>query len=292
MVSVVIPTFNAMPGIKGLLSTLNDQTIRCETIVVDSSSTDNTADIAASYDARVMRVRKEEFNHGGTRNLAVGQTNGDIVIFLTQDALPVGRDCVESLVKPLEDKEIAASYGRQTPRGNAMPTERFARHFNYPPVPSIKSWADTSRLGIKAFFFSNVWSAVRKKEFTELGRFPEDLIMFEDMLFAARLLKAGYKIAYVPGAEVVHSHDYSLPQQFARYAAAGRSFARNPWFLEYAKARSEGVSLLRQEIRHFLGEGMYYWALYGLVEAMFKYFGYSLGLKLPHGGAHGAGVSR
>ena len=292
MVSVIIPTFNAMPGITDLLSALKGQTVPCEIIVIDSSSPDNTARAALSLDVRVMSVEKKEFNHGRTRNLAVEHAAGDIVVFLTQDALPVRPDCIERLVQPLEDREIAASYGRQTPRDDARPTEKFARHFNYPPAPSVKSWEDISRLGIKAFFFSNVCSAVRKKEFMDVGRFPEDLIMFEDMLLAARVLKAGYRIAYVPGAEVIHSHDYGWREQFGRYAAAGVSFARNQWFLEHAKAHGEGVTLLRKEVAYFLKQGMYYWGLYALVEALFKYCGYRYGLKLPHGPAGRTALTR
>ncbi len=79
-------------------------------------------------------------------------------------------------------------------------------------------------MGIKTFFFSNVFSAIRRKEFEEIGGFPENVIMFEDMLFAAKLIERGYKIAYVPEAKVIHSHDYSLVQQFRRYYQAGVSF--------------------------------------------------------------------
>ena len=275
-----------MPGIRDLIFVLKAQTISCEIIVIDSSSSDNTARGASSLNVRVMSVEKKEFNHGRTRNLAARNGAGDILVFLTQDALPVRPDCIERLVQPLDDRQIAASYGRHIPRGDARPTEKFARHFNYPPTPSLKSGEDISRLGIKAFFFSNVCSAVRRKEFNDVGGFPEDLIMFEDMLLAARVLQSGYRIAYVPGAEVVHSHDYGWQEQFRRYAAAGASFARNPWFLEHADARGEGLNLLKQEVAYFLKQGMYYWGAYAIVEALFKFCGYRYGLKtagLPTG---------
>jgi len=279
MVSVIIPTLNAAPVMANLLESLRNQTIPVEIIIIDSSSHDGTVNIALSYGARVLTILREEFGHGKTRNLAAREVSGDVMVFLTQDALPRDGNCIENLVAPLGDPGIAASYGRQIPQEGAKPPERFVRQFNYPPDPSIKSWKDISSLGIKTFFFSNVCSAVRREEFEHLGGFPEDLVMFEDMLFAAKLLKDGYSVAYVPGAEVIHSHDYSWQQQFKRYAKAGISFSNNPWFLEYAKAGEEGLSLFRKEVRYFLENRMYYWCLYAFGDALFKYIGFNLGLR-------------
>jgi rhamnosyltransferase len=118
-----------------------------------------------------------------------------------------------------------------------------------------------------------------------LGGFPEDVIMFEDMLFAANLILKGFSIEYVPGAKVIHSHDFSFSGQFIRYFQAGVSFKKNSWFLEYAKSGSEGVRFLKEEVRFFIQKNAYYWVLYAIIEAMFKYSGYKIGLnydKLPH----------
>jgi len=279
MVSVVIPTYNAEQHIDGLLKALSQQTARLEIVVIDSSSSDRTVEIAESYGAKVVVIRKEEFNHGGTRNLGAEKASGDVVVFLTQDAVPADPRSVEYLTEILEGSGIAASYGKQIPREEAMPTEKFARQFNYPDEPLLKSWNDIPVLGIKTFFFSNVFSAVRKKEFKKLGGFPENLIMFEDMLFAARLLEGGHKIAYVPGAGVIHSHNYSWLQQFRRYEMAGISFSENPWFLQYGRGRNEGMAFLREELRALLGRRMYRWSMYALVEAIFKYAGYNIGLR-------------
>ena len=217
MVSVIIPTLNAEIYIDDLLSSLRGQSVKCEIIIVDSSSSDRTASIAASGNAKIVTVRKEDFNHGKARNIGVQEATGDIVVFLTQDALPFDKHCLENLLKPLESSEIVASYGRQIPRSDASPVESFARLFNYDDKPMIKGRDDLSKLGIKTFFFSNVCSAIKIKEFKELGGFPENIIMFEDLIFAAKAILKGYKIAYVPEAKVLHSHNFSLIQQFHRY---------------------------------------------------------------------------
>ncbi len=284
MVSVVIPTLNAGVYLEALLTRLEEQTVSPEVLVIDSSSTDGSLSIARSHNVRTISIKPADFNHGATRNLAVREASGDVIVFLTQDALPEDDRCIENLVKPLDDPQIAASYGRQVPRDSAYPTERFARGFNYPDTPLLKSKASVSDLGIKAFFFSNACSAVRRREFEGAGGFPDDVIMFEDMLFAARLLEKGYKILYTPEARVIHSHNLSLGQQFRRYYDAGASFKSHPWFLGLSGSGKEGVKFLMEELRYLAGDGKYHWVPYAIVEAAFKFCGYRMGLCLGRRG--------
>jgi rhamnosyltransferase len=285
MVSVIIPTYNAAQYIEKLLSSLKQQSIRLEVIVIDSSSTDNTRAIAEKQNVKVISIEKKDFNHGATRNEAAFRADGDIIIFMTQDALPENSFSIENIVRPLKDERIAAVYGRQIPSKETMPTEKFARLYNYPEKPIIKSRKQIQEMGIKTFFFSNVFSAIRRKEFQEIGGFPENVLMFEDMLLAAKLIEREYKIAYVPEAIVIHSHDYSLMDQLRRYYQAGVSFQRNPWFMRYAGSNKEGIIFLKEEIKFLFKQNKYLWMFYAILEAMCKYTGYTLGLnndKLLH----------
>jgi len=52
--TVVIPTLNEEENIGNVLDDLQNQTVKCEVIVVDSCSEDATAEIARSYGARVI----------------------------------------------------------------------------------------------------------------------------------------------------------------------------------------------------------------------------------------------
>lgn len=279
MISVILPTFNAGRTINELLSSIKNQTVGCELVVIDSSSSDGTPEAARSYGAKVISIEKAAFNHGSARNLAIRHSQGDVLVFFTQDALPHDERCIERLIEPLERDDIAASYGRQVPRADAKPTEQFARLFNYPERSAIKGLENVPEMGIKTFFFSNVFSAIRRHEFEKLGMFPEDIVMFEDMIYAAKLITNGYRVAYVPEAKVMHSHNYSLAEQFTRYRCAGVSFKKQPWFLQYAESGREGRIYLRQQLRYLLRGRQYPWLLYALCEAMCKYSGYRLGLN-------------
>lgn len=279
MISVIIPTRNAEGHIHMLLDSLKRQSVPSEIVVVDSSSTDRTVIIAESLGAKTKIIVRGLFGHGRTRNLAVTLASGDIIVFLTQDALPADEHFLENLIKPLRDRDpaIAAAYGRQLPKADAKPTEKFSRFFNYPDVPLIKDSSAFSSLGIKTFFFSNVCSAIRRKEFEDLGGFSENLIMNEDMLFAGRLIKSGYKIAYVPEAVVIHSHNYSLRQQFRRYFDIGVFLRKNLETLNYADPNNVGANFLKEECRYLIRNGYYRWCPYLAGEAVSKFIGYKLG---------------
>jgi rhamnosyltransferase len=148
----------------------------------------------------------------------------------------------------------------------------------------LKSKDSVSELGIKAFFFSNACSAIRRNEFEKVGGFPEDVVMFEDMLLAAKLLEGGYSIRYTPEAAVIHSHNLDLRQQFKRYFDAGASFRNHKWFLELSGSGREGAAFLVEQMRYLARAGEYHWIVYALVEAVFKFSGYRLGLCLGRRG--------
>lgn len=249
-----------------------------ETIIVDSASDDNTVEIAKGFGAKTMVIPRRSFNHGKTRNMAAGEAEGEILVFMTQDALPFDSTLLGNLTAPLMSGEVAAAYGRHVPRSDASPPEIFARRFNYPESPRTKSMDDVSRCGIKTFFFSNVCSAVRRDAFLKVGMFPEDIRGNEDMLLAAKLLLKSHKVAYVPGAVVIHSHSISLFHLFARYYNIGSSLKNNDWILKYARSEGEGLRFMKEEFSFLLERRKYSWIPYIFLEAVTKYAGYRMGL--------------
>ncbi|GAB4540741.1 MAG: O antigen biosynthesis rhamnosyltransferase RfbN [Thermodesulfovibrionia bacterium] len=277
MVSVIIPTLNAERYIHGLISSLKRQTLKPEIIVIDSSSSDNTVGIADSLGAKTKIIVRGCFDHGGTRNTAVKLANGDILVFVTQDAMPVDEYLIENLIAPLKEPDIPASYGRQIPKDDAKPTERFSRLFNYPDKPFINDKEGISKWGIRTFFFSNVCSAIRRKEFEEIGGFTEGLIMNEDMLLASRLIMRGYRIAYVHQARVIHSHNYSWLQQFRRYFDIGTFLRMGPGPLSGLRIEDTGIRFLVEEIRYLVRNRSYTCLPRLLVETISKFIGYKLG---------------
>lgn len=278
-ISVIIPTLNAGKEIGQLVSSLLAQDLQPkEIIVIDSSSQDATVDIAKKLGARTVVIPPKTFNHAKTRNQAALIAAGDIIVFMTQDALPVNYTLLRSLTAPLQDVDIAATYARQIPRPDASLLEVFTRYFNYPEQGYVKSLKDIQQLGIKTFFFSNVCSSMKKALFLKVGMFPESINANEDMLITAKYMVNGYKVAYVPQAMVFHSHHYSLLRQCRRYYHIGSSIRRNKWILEYTRAEGEGLKFVQKQIAFVIKKRKFHLIPYIFCESLAKYAGFRMGL--------------
>ncbi|MBF0345537.1 MAG: glycosyltransferase [Nitrospirae bacterium] len=277
-VSVIIPTLNASTTLVQLIGKLRKQKADvAEIIVIDSSSDDDTAAIARSLGCEVIVIERQVFNHGLTRNQAAAVSTAEVLVFMTQDAMPFDDMVVAHLLAPLESHAVAASYARQVCGEKASALERFCRQFNYPDSFKLKSADTLLSMGIKAFFFSNVCSAIKKEIFLEVGGFVKTL-MNEDMIFASELIHSGYKVAYQPEAVVVHCHNYSIRQQFHRHFDIGVSLKENG-LLSYAQPAGEGKRFLKAGFQHLLREEGIGYLGYFLVDTLSRYAGYSLGTQ-------------
>ena len=246
-ISVIIPTLNAERWISQQLNMLLTQTVKAEILVIDSGSTDRTVSIAASHRERVrlLQFPRENFDHGGTRDFALRQSEGDYVLFFTQDAIPTDTYCVEKLLSAFSSPDIAAVYGRQIAHPDAPEYEKLTRQFNYPDQARIWRESDIPRYGVKSYFFSNVCSAYRREAYLAVGGFDAPIICNEDMMMAAKLLHAGYTLAYTSEAAVYHSHHYTLGEEYRRNKKIGLVMEQYRSRLTGAEADAEGWRMLR-----------------------------------------------
>src|SRR5215207_3614267 len=216
-VSVVIPTLNAGHRFGELLEKLSAQKgdFDLEIVVVDSGSTDGTAELAERYGATVHRIRRQEFNHGATRNLGISLTHGKYVALTVQDAVPLDTRWLAAMVENLErDGRVAVVYGRHVPRpesdvltralvnnlATASP-ERREQEIKVPEEYLASSPVERRRVAA----VDNVSSCLRRSVWEE---FPFEKTNFgEDLRWGKRAVEAGYKIVYEPRSVVVHSHE-------------------------------------------------------------------------------------
>lgn len=255
-ISVIIPTLNAEHELPGLLEALKKQRIKeLEIIVVDSESTDRTVAIAEKAGARVLSVARKDFDHGQTRDLALRESYGEIVVFLTQDAVPANDRFLEKLIRPLSEEKVAVVTGRQLPKTDAVLMEKLVRLFNYPSESHVRSEEDVDRMGIKAFFCSDVCAAYNRRIYLELGGFDYPLKTNEDMFYAAKAIRSGYRVAYAADALVYHSHNFSLKEQYERNYIQGYEIERHRPLLGEVSQESEGMKLVKTVSSGLLRQG-------------------------------------
>jgi GT2 family glycosyltransferase len=280
-VAIVIPTVNARRFWPSLSSGLRLQGLPPgQVLIVDSSSTDGTRDLAAAEGYEVVRIDRRDFNHGGTRQFALDFVPwAGVVAFLTQDAMLASPDALDRLLSAFEDPGVAAAYGRQLPRLAAGPIEAHARLFNYPPQSEVRDFESRLTLGIKAAFLSNSFAAYRMDALREVGGFPPEVIVAEDSLVTGKLLLAGWKVAYVAEAQVYHSHAFTILEEFRRYFDIGVCHRREPWLRErFGRPVSEGGRYVRSELRHLVPRHLHLVPA-ALLRTFTKALGYQLGLR-------------
>ncbi|MCR5834507.1 MAG: glycosyltransferase [Selenomonadaceae bacterium] len=231
---LIIPTLNAGEQFRKLLEQIQEQTLPTEKLIVDSESTDGTADLAKKFFPEVLTIRRKEFNHGATRQKALEhllkRSAVDVVIFMTQDVLLHDNESLARLVKIFgENKTVGMAYGRQLPHVNATNEAIFLRSFNYPEKSQLRSFDDRKIFGLKTAFASNSFAAYRVDALQSVGGFPSHVPLCEDMFVAAKMLMQGLKIFYAADAQVFHSHNYTAAQEFRRYVEIGKFHAQESW---------------------------------------------------------------
>ena len=251
-VGLVIPTWNAGAVFGELLEQIGRQHCElAEKLVIDSSSTDGTAELAERHGFETIVIPRSEFNHGLTRQRAVDHLapHVDIIIFMTQDVMLHDGDALANIVKPFREDGVGAVYGRQLPHEGASFGTALQRQFSYGEESRIVTFADKETLGIRAAFLSDAFTAYRVEAVKKVGGFPK-LNVSEDMYLGAKLLMAGWKLAYAADARVRHSHEFSLRSAWKRYSEIGKFQRQERWILDtFGKSEGAGRKLLELQLR-------------------------------------------
>jgi glycosyltransferase involved in cell wall biosynthesis len=212
-ISVIIPVKNESQKIAACLDGILKQTIPAEEIIViDSGSTDGTQEIATAFPkVRLVEIKSEKFNHGGTRNLGVNNAKGDYLLFTVGDARPVTDKWIQELLDGFVDETVAGVCGSQVVaqdketnpvewfRPQSQPTiatHRFANSDEFEAASPEEKLAACSWDDVSAMYKRDVMQTIPFRE----------TIYGEDVFWAMDALKEGHTLAYNPAARVYHFH--------------------------------------------------------------------------------------
>ncbi|MDP7075254.1 MAG: glycosyltransferase [Myxococcota bacterium] len=208
--SIVIRTYNEakrLPELLGAIAELKLGSMSAEVILVDSGSTDETVTIGQRFGCRIVHILKQEFTFGRSLNLGCEAANANLLVFISGHCVPVSGDWLVNLVAPIDAGEAAYTYGRQI--GNNV--TKFSEHQIF-----RKFYPPTSLVPTSGFFCNNANAAISKEMWAAYG-FDEGLTGLEDMDLAKRLVRDGYRVAYVAEAPIYHIHEESWGGLKLRY---------------------------------------------------------------------------
>ncbi|MBQ8305714.1 MAG: glycosyltransferase family 2 protein [Blautia sp.] len=278
-VDIIIPTYRPGQDFPELLRRLSEQTVQPDRIRIvntEESFWDHGWDGLVPR-LEVRHIKREEFDHGGTRRQEAERSDADILVFMTQDALPADRLLLQNLLSGFSEEEIGAVYARQLPGKNAGEIEKITRGFNYPPFSCVKGEEDVLTYGIKTYFCSNVCAAYRADIYRQTGGFEKKAIFNEDMIYVGHMLQQGWKVAYTADAKVIHSHNYTAVQQFHRNFDLGVSQAEHPEVFAAVPSEGEGMRLVKETAMRLVRKGRPLSVITLAWQSAAKYLGYSLG---------------
>lgn len=276
---LIIPTYKPGDKFRRSLRRLAQQTRKPDRLIIINTEEEFfPEDLFSLYDGiEVHHIKKKDFDHGKTRDYGASLSDADIIMFMTDDAIPKDRSLIENLLKPFENPDVSAAYGRQIADPEKNYIEYYTRIFNYPKESRIKTKDDLPVLGIKTFFCSNVCSAYRKKDYDALGGFLHKTIFNEDMIMASKMIEAGKAIAYAADAVVWHWHDYTAMEQLHRnFDLAVSQTDYGGLFLE-VKSESEGVKMVLSTLSHLISKGKIHLIPKYILDSGCKLIGYKLG---------------
>jgi rhamnosyltransferase len=233
LVSIVIPTRNGAATLPAVLAAIRTQRVdfSFETIAIDSGSTDGTSAYLRERVDQLISIDAAAFDHGLTRNLGIERARGDFVVMMVQDAEPANERWLAALVAPLRsDPRLAGVFARQLPRPDASALTRHyvQRWIGASAAPRTVSMtaaefdALAPALRLDRCTFDNVCSCIRRDVWRD--RPFRATPIGEDVEWAKEVLLAGFRVAFEPAAEVVHSHDRSARHEFCRTRALHRRF--------------------------------------------------------------------
>jgi rhamnosyltransferase len=207
-----------LDGVEG-----QDAGIPLQKVAIDSGSHDGTVEVLRRRGFRVETIPQSEFNHGATRDRGIGLCDAEVVVLLTQDAVPADATWLRQLLLPYADDRVAGVYCRQIPRPDCNPilAERLRNWTagkTEPVVQEVASRAEYDLLQplerLRRSAFDNVASSVRREVWERL---PFGHRNFgEDVTWGRSAVLQGWKLVFQPRAAVVHSHNRSPYAEFKR----------------------------------------------------------------------------
>ncbi|HIX28604.1 MAG TPA: glycosyltransferase family 2 protein [Candidatus Blautia stercoravium] len=278
-VTVIVPTYKPDGKFLQLMNMLKRQTCKADQILIMNTEERywKNSFMEGVDNWEVHHLSRTAFDHGKTRGEGAKFADSEILVYFTQDAVPVDEKLLENLLEPFRNPQVGAAYARQLPADDCKIIERYTRSFNYPDTSRIKTKKDIPELGIKTYFCSNVCAAYRRSVYEEMGGFVTRTIFNEDMIMASQMIQAGYGVAYAAEARVVHSHNYGYMQQLRRNFDLAVSQEDHPEIFASISSESEGIRLVKSTAVYLIKQGKP-WLIPDLIlSSGFKYLGYKAG---------------
>ncbi|MBN2006827.1 MAG: glycosyltransferase family 2 protein [Anaerolineae bacterium] len=226
-ISIIVVSWNVSSLLADCLHTILSETteVTYQITVVDNASTDGSADMIMRNFPEVNLIRNSEnlgFARGNNLGIRALTSLPTYILLLNSDTL-VSPGTLTTLVRFMDEHPQAAACSPRLIASDGTP-QAFA--FGGDPTLGYLLSRGIKRLVLRQFmhdwgvhtaqlvdWVAGTCMLVRRTAMEKVGLLDENIFMyFEDNDWCLRFRKAGWKVYYVPSAEIVHLGGQSLKQ--------------------------------------------------------------------------------
>jgi glycosyltransferase involved in cell wall biosynthesis len=202
-ISVVLAVRNGAPTVGACLDSLLAQEYpnqKLEILVVDNGSTDRTASVLARYHRKIGVLRTERRGASAARNCGIAAARGEAIAFTDADCV-ADPSWLRHIVEPLADAQVGIAGGPIVSRRPCNAVEAFGDYVHDQSL-AINEYTPP-------YVASGNWCS-RRRIFTDVGLFDEELLRGQDAELSWRIFAAGFRLEHVPTAIVYHRNERTL----------------------------------------------------------------------------------
>lgn len=221
LVSVILVSYNTAKMTIDALNSLFESKVNfeLEVIIVDNASSDNSvALIKTHYPHLTLIENKKNVGFGRANNQALAVMKGDYLLLLNTDAF-VQADTLQKTVDYIESHpdcgligvRLLGSNGVLQPSCRYFPTQfnlfadRMGLHRLFPSIKLVDDPSIDHNITQECDWVPGCYYLLRKKTIDEVGLFdPLYFLYSEEVDHCFSIKKAGWKVVYFAGTDVVH----------------------------------------------------------------------------------------
>jgi GT2 family glycosyltransferase len=200
MVSVVIVSWNRKKETAETIESILSQTYKnFEIIVIDQASTDGAAQFLLEKFPMIKMIKLHK-NHGapGGRNIGAANSNGNILVFIDNDAT-FNLDALEKVVRKFETETDIGILGFKIVDANTG-------QLDFKSWPYQKNKIVDLDKEFLTYTFCGAGYAIKKEVLETAGYYWDDLFFaWEEIELSVKVFNLGYKILYFPFVLVNHN---------------------------------------------------------------------------------------
>ncbi len=227
--TIIVPTLNRAKVVQSTISQLLAQPYRDYDLwMIDQSNEadaqSNREFVAATNDSRLHYFFSSVRNLPDARNLGLVRTASDVVLFLDDDIIILADDFLGAHLRNYDDPQVGGVVGRHVERMLTINASRTACHVAW-SGRTIFNLFGHERVEVGSCKGSNM--SFRMAAVRQIGGFDRRTSLLEETDFSTRVRKAGWKLLFEPGAEIVHlstpsggvRHKHALETEERRFSA-------------------------------------------------------------------------